>query len=94
MTHERNENNEPSRRISLSSEAIEALDGLFESAPPRELREHILEIYHTYLIHAHYGLLLDFEKLARNMYMLVGCLGTLEEEEEEEKQKQNKTDGV
>jgi hypothetical protein len=66
------------KSISLSRDDIEALDRLFQSVSPGELRDHLLEIYHTYLIHAHHSLPLDFEKLSLNLYLLISCLGTLE----------------
>lgn len=66
------------KSMNLSREDIEALDRLFQSVSPKELREHLLEIYHTYLIHAHHSLPLDFEKLSLNLYLLISCLGTLE----------------
>jgi hypothetical protein len=66
--------------IRLTPAAIQALDGLFDSAPPQELRENLLEIYHTYLVHAHHTLPLDFENLARNMYLLTSCLLTVSQE--------------
>jgi hypothetical protein len=66
------------KNIRLSCEDIEALDRLFQSVSPNELREHLLEIYHTYLIHAHNSLPLDFERLSLNLYLLISCLGGLE----------------
>lgn len=84
-----NKNNDDSadflNEISLSRDAIEALDGLFQSVSPGELREHLLEIYHTYLIHAHHSLPLDFEKLSMNLYLLISCLGTMEDETKKNK---------
>ena len=66
--------------IRLTPTAIEALDHLFDAAPPAELRENLLEIYHTYLIHAHNTLPLNFEKMSMNMYELIACLQRLEKE--------------
>jgi hypothetical protein len=66
--------------IRLTPEAIAALDTLFQSAPPHELRANLQEIYHTYLIHAHQTLPIDFEKLAMNMYLLMHCLEKLDQE--------------
>lgn len=68
------------KNIRLTPAAIQALDGLFDAASPNELRENLLEIYHTYLVHAHHTLPLDFESLARNMYLLTSCLATIENE--------------
>jgi hypothetical protein len=68
------------KNIKLTPASIEALDRLLEAAPPDELRENILEIYHTYMIHAHHTLPMDFEKLSMNMYLLINCLGTIANE--------------
>jgi hypothetical protein len=68
------------KNIRLSTEDILALDNLFISAPPHELRANLQEIYHTYLIHAHQALPIDFEKLAMNMYLLIHCLERLDHE--------------
>lgn len=66
--------------VRLTRAAIQALDNLFDSASPMELRENLLEIYHTYLVHAHHALPLDFEPLARNMYLLANCLLNISQE--------------
>jgi hypothetical protein len=63
--------------IKLTQEAIEILDRLFDTAPPNELRDNLLEIYHTYLIHVHNTLPLNFDKLSMNMYHLIQSLGAL-----------------
>jgi hypothetical protein len=65
--------------IRLSLEAIQKLDHLLSVAPPREMREHLLEMYHTYLIHAHHALPINFDKMAANMYLLINCLRDLDE---------------
>lgn len=57
--------NEQSGDADFLKGAIQARDNLFDSASPRELCENLLGIYHTYLVHAHHALPLDFEQLAR-----------------------------
>ena len=80
MGEAKNSDDDFMKNVKLTPAAIEALDNLFDSAPPQELRENLLEIYHTYLVHAHHTLPLDFEKLARNMYLLTNCLLTVSQE--------------
>jgi hypothetical protein len=70
----------------LSQESIELLDGLFESASPQQLREAIIEIYHTYLIHHHNTLPDDFDRVSLNLYHFIQCLKTLEERLEANKE--------
>ena len=64
----------------LSRESIELLDGLFEAAPPQQLRESVIEIYHTYLIHNHNTLPDDFDQIAYSLYHLIQCLKDVGEE--------------
>jgi hypothetical protein len=64
--------------VKLTPNAIELLDNLLDAAPPHVLRENLLEIYHTYLIHAGNTLPIDFDRLAMNMYHFINCLGTLQ----------------
>jgi hypothetical protein len=66
--------------VRLSVEAIQRLDHLLSVASPCELREHLLEMYHTYLIHAHNALPINFDKMALNMYLLLNCLREIDEE--------------
>ena len=64
----------------LSRESIELLDGLFAAAPPQQLRESVIEIYHTYLIHNHNTLPDDFDQIAYSLYHLIQCLKDVGEE--------------
>lgn len=70
--------NKGEENIRLSAESLERLDLLLSSVPPQELRENLLEIYHTYLIYVHDSLPIDFDKIASNMYLLINCLRDLE----------------
>lgn len=63
--------------VKLTPNVIELLDHLLDAAPPHVLRENLMEVYHTYLIHAGNTLPIDFDRLAMNMYHLINCLGTL-----------------
>jgi hypothetical protein len=65
----------------LSKNSIEDLKQLFESVAPDELRDNLLEIYHTYMIYVHDTLPGDFKKMSMNLYLLIQTLGSLEMEE-------------
>jgi hypothetical protein len=64
----------------LSRESIEQLDGLFQSASPQQLRESVIEIYHTYMIHNHNTLPIDFDRISLNLYHFIQCLKTVDEQ--------------
>jgi hypothetical protein len=66
--------------IRMSRLAIETFDRLFAATPPRELRENLEEIYHMYMVYAYQLLPADFEKLALNMYLLIGTLESIDKE--------------
>ena len=66
----------------LSEAMIERLDHLLEVSPPGELRNSLLEIYHTYIIHEHEALPLNFNKIAMGMYLLIECLTLAEMEQQ------------
>ena len=68
------------RDTHLTPAILEKLDGLLESAPPHELRDDLLEIYHAYIIHEHQALPLHFEKLATHIHLLIDCLGSVDTE--------------
>lgn len=68
------------RETLITPEIIDGLSRLFDDAPPHELRDHLLEIYHVYIIHEHKLLPGDFEKIARNMYLLTNFLRVAEKE--------------
>jgi hypothetical protein len=62
---------------SFSPSDLETLDHLFHAAPPGELRENLIELYHSYLIRAHDSLPVNFDQLSRNMYHLIHCLADI-----------------
>lgn len=63
-----------STRSTLSAEALCRLSSFLECVPPEELREHLLELYHQYLINEHESLPVNFSDMAQNMQMLFELL--------------------
>lgn len=63
-----------SNRSTLSAEALCRLNSFLECVPPEELREHLLELYHQYLINEHESLPVNFGDMANNMQMLFELL--------------------
>ncbi len=68
---------EKSGITTLTPADIETLDHLFNAAPPSELRENLIELYHSYLIRCHDTLPVNFGQIARNVYHLINCLGEI-----------------
>lgn len=63
----------------LSKLELERLNNLFNSISPKELRQNLLEVYHTYLIYVHDALPVDFRKISMNMYLLIQTLDWLDD---------------
>jgi hypothetical protein len=68
------------RRFSLTPEMIDRLENLIDVVPPDELREYLLEIYHSYIIHEHESLPANFSDMAQSMQILFDFLKFLDEE--------------
>jgi hypothetical protein len=64
--------------IRLNPSNIQTLDHLFTAVSAEELREDLLEMYHTYLIYCHNRLPVTFERMSRNMYHVIHCLAEME----------------
>lgn len=71
------------QRPGLSSDMIYQLESLFEFAPPDELREHLIDIYHHYIIHEHEHLPLNFKRVSQSMQVLFELLKSLDAEMKE-----------
>lgn len=65
------------REIIKTKEMSVVLKHLLNCTDPLELRKNLLEVYHTYLIHAHDALPSDFKKISMNMHLLVTALGLI-----------------
>jgi hypothetical protein len=61
----------------LNAAAIQTLDTLLDSTNPQELREDLLELYHSYIVHEHQALPLDFDRMANNLNRLFETLATM-----------------
>jgi hypothetical protein len=60
--------------VRLPDSTLETLEHLFTTVPPHELRENLLELYHSYLMHCDGNLPINFDQISRNMYHLIHCL--------------------
>ena len=69
----------------ITEDVIMRLDSLLEFASPEELKDNLIEIYHTYIIHANDALPPDFEKFSSNMYFLINFFKNSEDEMRQEK---------
>jgi hypothetical protein len=67
------------RRTSLPAGTLYRLSNLLDCVPPEELREHLLELYHQYIIHEHESLPNNFSNMAEGMQMLFDLLKFLGE---------------
>lgn len=72
----------------LTSNLVEKISRLLDQAPAHELRDHLQEIYHTYIIREHNALPVNFEKIAMNIHMLIECF-TLAANEKTQEQDHN-----
>jgi hypothetical protein len=61
-------------RSSLSSEAIYRLTSFFDLMPPLEFRDHLLELYHNYIMHEHDSLPHNFSALAESLPLFLDFL--------------------
>jgi hypothetical protein len=62
----------------LTESSIEILSHLFEAAPASELREDLIELYHSFLMHSRGNMPVSFDRMSRNMYHLIHCLAEIE----------------
>jgi len=68
----------------VTEETAYQLDCLLEYVGAGELREHLLEIYHSYIAREH-GFPDDLPRLAQGMKALIGFLKTAEEETQKQR---------
>ncbi len=69
----------------ITEGVIMRLDNLLEFASPEELKDNLIEIYHTYIIHASDALPPGFEKFSSNLYFLIDFFKKAEDEMRQEK---------
>jgi len=63
----------------LNEEIVRELDNFFSSIRPSDLRNTLLEIYHSYVIHEHQAFPIDFDRMAVHMHLLIDLLRRIEE---------------
>jgi hypothetical protein len=63
----------------LNQRVIEKLHELLDFTSAGEFRENLLEVYLTYIIFTHDGPPLNFDRIAENMYWLIGFFKHVEE---------------
>ena len=66
----------------LTRAGIRKVNNLLEFASPEELRNTLIEIYHTYIIQQHHALPVNFETMSGQMYILLETLKHLQPQEE------------
>ncbi len=64
----------------LSPECIYRLNSVFELMPPMVLRDHLIELYHNYIMNEHEALPYNFNQLAENLPLLLDFLKFAEQE--------------
>jgi hypothetical protein len=65
---------------SITPEVIYRLDAFFACMPPLEFRDHLLELYHNYILHEHDALPYNFNQLAESMILFLDFLKFADEE--------------
>ena len=68
----------------LTEETISRMENLLSFVTPHDLREHLLEIYHHYIINEHGSLPGNFSEMAQHLQILFDFLKFLEEEMQSE----------
>ena len=67
-------------RDSITPEMIDRLDSFFEFIPPDDFRDHLIELYHNYIMHEHDSLPHNFHQLAEGMSIFFDFLKFAAEE--------------
>lgn len=65
----------------LTRAGIRELNNLLEFTSPADLRNTLIEIYHTYIIQQHHALPVNFEIMSGQMYTLLETLKRLQPNE-------------
>ena len=63
----------------LNQEVIEKLHQLLDFTSPNEFRENLLEVYLTYIIFTNDAPPINFDRIAENMYWLIGFFRQVDE---------------
>ncbi|MBL0741571.1 hypothetical protein [Chryseolinea lacunae] len=71
-------NPKPSTTVNqLTKNGIREINSLFEYASPDDLRNTLIEIYHTYIIQQHHAFPINFDVMSSQMYFLMETLKNL-----------------
>lgn len=73
----------------ITPEIIHRLDSFFEFMPPHDFRDHLIELYHNYIMHEHDSLPHNFHQLAEGMSIFFDFLKFADEELSTQTVKQN-----
>ena len=71
------ENSETKR---LTPEQLEHFNNLLEFTPPHQLRNYLIEMFHSYICHEHESLPTDFRHMAMSVSWMIEILGQKESE--------------
>lgn len=69
----------------INQKVVEKLHELLDFTSPHEFRENLLEVYLNYIIFMNEGPPLNFDRIAENMYWLIGFFKHVEEAIQEKK---------
>jgi hypothetical protein len=62
----------------LTRAGIREINKLLEFAPPEDLRNNLIEMYHTYIMQQHHALPVNFETMSGQMFILLETLKRLQ----------------
>ena len=65
----------------LTRAGIREVNNLLEFASPEDLRNTLIEMYHTYIIRQHHALPVNFETMSGQMFILLETLKNLQSPE-------------
>lgn len=63
-----------SSHSAITPEIMERLGSFFELMPPHAFRDHLIDLYHNYILHEHDSLPYDFKELAEGMIIFLDFL--------------------
>lgn len=70
----------PDWKGSVTPEVIYRLENLFEYTSPSEFRDHLIELYHSYIFHEHQSLPYNFKDISESMTIFLDLLKFTEDE--------------
>lgn len=64
----------------VTPEVINRLESLFEYTSPIEFRDHLIELYHSYIFHEHQSLPYDFKDMSESLTIFLDLLKFTDDE--------------